>query len=251
MNKQKSKQNSCDKLKAKVKQLKKDWHNGQDEAAELRKEYKKQRKEFKALLAPFKADWKKKRKTAKKLKKKYKTAKTDFNTNCQPKMMGEVLMVWRAAEDEQIKQSKKKAKSRTKKTDSDKSTAKTSPSTTPVAKQQPEIVETPQVQKIIDDTTTSAVTVAAAKAVAPTKDNLKRVEGIGPKIEQLLQEANIHTFEQLAEASVETLREILAAAGPRFRMHSPDTWARQAAIAARGDWDALKTWQDQLKGGRE
>ncbi|RMF48767.1 MAG: 50S ribosomal protein L27, partial [Anaerolineae bacterium] len=61
-------------------------------------------------------------------------------------------------------------------------------------------------------------------------------------------EHGILTFAQLAETPVETLQAILDEAN--FRLGDPGTWAEQAALAARGEWDALQTLQDSLKGGR-
>ncbi len=82
-------------------------------------------------------------------------------------------------------------------------------------------------------------------------DDLKMVEGIGPKIEGLLHEAGIKTWKDLAEAKVEDVQKILDEAGPRYRMHDPGTWARQAALAAEGKWEELEAYQDHLKGGKE
>jgi predicted flap endonuclease-1-like 5' DNA nuclease len=84
-----------------------------------------------------------------------------------------------------------------------------------------------------------------------TPDDLKIVEGIGPKIEGLLNDAGIMTFKQLSEATTEHLNEVLAAAGRRYQIHDPSTWARQALMAFNGQWDELKVWQDNLKGGKE
>ena len=84
-----------------------------------------------------------------------------------------------------------------------------------------------------------------------TKDDLKKVEGIGPKIESLLNDDGIHTWRQLSEAPISRLKEILDAAGSRYRIHDPGTWPRQAGLAADGKWDELEKLQDELKGGRE
>ncbi|MEZ4902850.1 MAG: hypothetical protein R2822_14410 [Spirosomataceae bacterium] len=81
-------------------------------------------------------------------------------------------------------------------------------------------------------------------------DDLKIVEGIGPKIEALLNKENILTFGQLATTSSERIKEILDAAGPRFQMHDPTTWPQQAALARDEKWDELKAWQDELNKGR-
>lgn len=91
-----------------------------------------------------------------------------------------------------------------------------------------------------------------AKAAKAAKgDDLKKIEGIGPKIAELLIEGGISTFAQLAEAPVERVQEILDAAGPRYRIHDPSTWGKQAELAAAGKWDELKAWQDELNGGKE
>lgn len=82
------------------------------------------------------------------------------------------------------------------------------------------------------------------------KDDLKVVEGIGPKIEQLLYKADIKTYAELGAARIGTLRKILSDAGNRYAIHDPKTWARQAKLAAAGNWDKLKAWQDELKGGK-
>ena len=87
-------------------------------------------------------------------------------------------------------------------------------------------------------------------AAPPQHDNLKLVEGIGPKIEVLLNKEGILTFRQLSEASRERLTDILRAAGSRFQMHDPTSWPRQAELAADSKWDELKTWQGELKKGR-
>lgn len=102
---------------------------------------------------------------------------------------------------------------------------------------------------------------ASASAPAPEKitffgktykwDDLKIVEGIGPKIEALLHNGGIKTWRQLADAPVERLTEILRAAGPDYAMHNPATWPSQADMADRQAWDDLKKYQDELTGGRE
>ncbi len=82
------------------------------------------------------------------------------------------------------------------------------------------------------------------------KDNLKKIEGIGPKIEKLLNEAGVNTFSDLSKAKLALLKEVLANAGNRFKMHDPKTWSKQAKLADMGDWEKLQTLQEQLKGGK-
>ena len=92
---------------------------------------------------------------------------------------------------------------------------------------------------------------SSAKKTPKTKaDDLKKIEGIGPKIAKLLKEDGISSFQQLADAPLTQLQQVLENAGPRFRMHKPGTWSKQAALAAKGKWDQLKTLQDQLNGGK-
>jgi predicted flap endonuclease-1-like 5' DNA nuclease len=80
-------------------------------------------------------------------------------------------------------------------------------------------------------------------------EDLKIVEGIGPKIEELLKAAGINTWEELSNTTVARLYEILDAAGDNFRLAKPATWPRQAGLAADGRWDELKTYQDFLDKG--
>jgi len=83
------------------------------------------------------------------------------------------------------------------------------------------------------------------------RDKLTKVEGIGPKIQGLLYDDGIYTWKQLAEVSVERIQGVLDKAGPRYRVHNPGSWPKQAAMCANGEWEKLKVWQDEHKGGRE
>lgn len=83
------------------------------------------------------------------------------------------------------------------------------------------------------------------------ENDLKIVEGIGPKIEALFNAAGINTWYDLSQASTEKLQSILDAGGENYAMHNPSTWARQALMAYQGKWQDLKEWQDSLLGGKE
>lgn len=80
------------------------------------------------------------------------------------------------------------------------------------------------------------------------KNDLKVVEGIGPKIEELFHAAGIKTWKQLAESSVSKLQKILDA-GENFTLHNPATWPKQASLAFKGKWETLKNWQEELNAG--
>jgi len=81
-------------------------------------------------------------------------------------------------------------------------------------------------------------------------ENLKVVEGVGPKIESLLKDGGINNWSELAKAEIATIQGILDAAGPRYKLANPGTWPKQAGLAAAGKWSELKSYQDSLNGGR-
>ncbi len=82
------------------------------------------------------------------------------------------------------------------------------------------------------------------------QDDLEAIEGIGPKIAGLLNDAGITTWKQLSIASIEKLKEVLEKAGWRFRLADPGTWSKQAGLADQGNWDELQEYQDFLSGGK-
>ncbi|WP_298519632.1 50S ribosomal protein L21 [uncultured Kordia sp.] len=87
----------------------------------------------------------------------------------------------------------------------------------------------------------------AAKKATTKADDLKKIEGIGPKIASTLVEAGISTFAELAKTEPAKISEIIS--GVRGN-HVTDTWPAQAQLAADGKWDELKKWQDELDGGK-
>jgi len=88
------------------------------------------------------------------------------------------------------------------------------------------------------------------KIAAPVADDLKKIEGIGPKIAKLLIAEGITTFADLAKAEQPQLKAILVAAGTRFKLHDATTWPEQATLAAAGKWDELAKLQAELDGGQ-
>ena len=84
----------------------------------------------------------------------------------------------------------------------------------------------------------------------PKPKELRKIEGIGPKIADVLVAAGIVNLQDLSEASVSHIKEILVAAGRRYGLADPSTWPEQAALGTKGDWDALKALQKELKGGK-
>jgi len=78
------------------------------------------------------------------------------------------------------------------------------------------------------------------------KNDLKVIEGIGPKIEELLQNAGIKTWSALSKASKTKLSKILNKAGKRYGLADPSTWPKQANLAAAGKFDKLEALQKKI-----
>ena len=97
------------------------------------------------------------------------------------------------------------------------------------------------------------IDVSAARAAGfnlKHDDDLTIVEGIGPKINDLLHANGIVSFAQLARLSVPEMLEILERGGPHFQLANPGSWARQAVLASENRWAELKRLQDELIAGR-
>jgi DNA-directed RNA polymerase subunit beta' len=95
----------------------------------------------------------------------------------------------------------------------------------------------------------AVLAVEEAVPPSPEPDDLQRIEGIGPKISNVIQENGISTYAQLAETDVGRLGQILEDA-KLGALADPSSWPEQAKLAAAGDWAALEALQDQLLGGR-
>ncbi|QXP80440.1 MULTISPECIES: 50S ribosomal protein L21 [Winogradskyella] len=90
-----------------------------------------------------------------------------------------------------------------------------------------------------------------AKKATGKADDLKKIEGAGPKAAEALVNAGLDTFAKVAEAKPEELSNILSEASSRLSHIVTDTWPKQAKLAADGKWDELKELQDRLDGGIE
>ena len=95
-----------------------------------------------------------------------------------------------------------------------------------------------------------STTKPAAKKATAKGDDLKKIEGIGPKAAEALVNAGIETFAKLSKAEPANIKEILVAASSRLAHLEPGTWPQQAGLAAAGNWDELKVLQDKLDGGK-
>tara|TARA_R110000868_G_scaffold124959_4_gene330122 strand:+ start:56000 stop:56575 length:576 start_codon:yes stop_codon:yes gene_type:complete len=94
---------------------------------------------------------------------------------------------------------------------------------------------------------------AAAKAAfgkTVKQDDLKLVEGIGPKIEGMFKDAGIKTWKALSNASVAECQKVLDGGGNRYKIHDPASWPMQAKMCYEGKWANLSKWQDEHKAGK-
>ncbi|MDH3674542.1 MAG: DUF4332 domain-containing protein, partial [Anaerolineae bacterium] len=73
-----------------------------------------------------------------------------------------------------------------------------------------------------------AVRAGTETVTTTTRDDLKQINGIGPKVAELLSSAGVKTFEQVATADVAQLRQVLDRAGSRYRIIDPTSWPAQA-----------------------
>ncbi len=94
---------------------------------------------------------------------------------------------------------------------------------------------------------------SAAKAVfgkVIKQDDLKVVEGIGPKIEGMFKDAGIKTWKALSEATVADCQKVLDGGGKRYQVHDPASWPMQAKMCYEGKWKDLLKWQEEHKHGK-
>lgn len=96
----------------------------------------------------------------------------------------------------------------------------------------------------------SAVSSVAPTEVAPViSDDLKLIEGIGPKFNDALIAAGIDSFAKLSATTETPLRSVLEAAGLSFAP-SMGSWAEQARLLALGDTAGFEALKASLEAGR-
>lgn len=116
--------------------------------------------------------------------------------------------------------------------------------------------ELAQIRTLTNTTVDYPIATNASKTVYPTfspdhaPDDLTVIEGIGPKIEEILNKEGIHTYEQLMETPVLRVASYLKKAGPRFQLHDPSSWPQQAAFARQQRWEELEKIKLKLISGK-
>lgn len=111
--------------------------------------------------------------------------------------------------------------------------------------------EAPPVAEVVAPVEEKPAASSAPSTPTGNQDDLKKIEGIGPKIEQLLNEGGIRSYVQLIDAGPDRIREILISAGPQYKVHDPSTWGTQARLAKDEKWEELLQMQTELKGGKK
>lgn len=96
----------------------------------------------------------------------------------------------------------------------------------------------------------AAQTEAAAEAT-PKADDLTKVYGIGKVFSGALAANGITTFQQLADADLDTLRGVIASdSDTSDEAANEETWAEQAAFLAKGDTEGLAAYIEAMKAGK-
>lgn len=127
----------------------------------------------------------------------------------------------------------------------------------PVAVQDP-VVEAPKVEAPVEvEVKAEPEPVKPKKVAAPPKkkatpaepDDLKLLEGIGPKVADALTASGITTFSQLASLSPAEVENVVKVEHKVRVVGSVSTWVRQAKLAQTGDLTALDDLKKRIKSG--
>lgn len=93
--------------------------------------------------------------------------------------------------------------------------------------------ETKPAAEVVEEAPKAEKKEASAKEAEVKTDDLKKLDGIGPKLEEVFNSAGITTFEGFASTPVEKLSEILEEAGSRYASKDPAPWIEQAKELAK------------------
>jgi predicted flap endonuclease-1-like 5' DNA nuclease len=91
---------------------------------------------------------------------------------------------------------------------------------------------------------TKKVTQTAKTAVI---DDLKLIDGIGPKTESVFNKNGITTFATLAKLEQSAIIEVLENEGVRFATVQVEVWQKQAEVAVKDGVEGLAKWIEQYK----
>jgi large subunit ribosomal protein L30 len=114
------------------------------------------------------------------------------------------------------------------------------------AKEKPAKAAKAKSSKVVAEQESAASALPKKYLTKTGADDLTAIEGVGPKISELLHAAGIT---QLAEANVADIEAVLKAAGSRYAMANPGTWPEQSALLAAGKHEEFETLAAELDGG--
>ncbi len=122
--------------------------------------------------------------------------------------------------------------------------------TTPIVEQ---IKVEAKAEPIIEEKAVPVEVPAVEEPIAPVvdikKDDLTIIEGIGPKLAEIINNGGIVNYSQLADAKPSDITAILVAQGDGYKVHNPGTWPEQAALLRDGKMDEFKSLCEELDGG--
>lgn len=82
--------------------------------------------------------------------------------------------------------------------------------------------------KTVDQVANKTVVVKTTKTKNVAKNDLKVIDGIGPKMEAVLNSAGVKSFKDLATSNVDQLKAALLKADNRYRLMDPSPWVQAA-----------------------
>jgi predicted flap endonuclease-1-like 5' DNA nuclease len=79
------------------------------------------------------------------------------------------------------------------------------------------------------------------------ENDLTLILGIGPKTAEILKSHGVDTWDKLAATPLLDLSKWLLEAGGIYKSQDPTSWAKQATMAAHGEWRKLRLYQETLR----
>jgi cell division initiation protein len=96
----------------------------------------------------------------------------------------------------------------------------------------------------------SAVNKIAIESNEKDNTNLELIDGIDPKIKDVLNNAHIVSFRDLATTPIYRIKDILDAAGSQFSSLDPSSWVEQALLIESGQFEQLEKLKKFLQAER-
>ena len=100
---------------------------------------------------------------------------------------------------------------------------------------------TTTVRKTVSQKTTGLKRGRKPSANRAGVDDLKKVMGIGAKMEKILHNKGIKTYAALSSIGVKQLQAIIDGAGGYYRSYKASMWKSEAALAKAGKFDKMKS----------